>query len=193
MRPSRSSASTAPRRTRVRTAALAAALAALAACSSSPPPPPVVPEPTVPTQGTLRQALANLASASGSLVSGRITLTPRAEGGVRAAGTIGGLPPGATHSLHVYERGDCSAVDASSAGALFDPFGRRRDIDNIGADAEGLARVDVVLPEVTLGGGAVNDIVGRALVVRVTADPATRQSTGLTSVRVACGVIAAAD
>ena len=170
---------------------LAGAIVALGACSSSlAPPPEAVPEPTVPTHSTLAGAHANLASASGSLVSGRITLVPRAEGGVRATGTLGGLPPGLTHGLHVHARGDCSAVDAASAGARFDPFERRRDIDNIGADAEGVARVDVVLPEVTLGGGAVNDILGRALVVRVTTDASTRLATGLTAVRVACGVIA---
>lgn len=180
-------------RSAVRYGVSCAAFALLAACSSSlAPPPEAVPEPTVPTQGTLAAAQANLGSASGSLVSGRIALVPRAEGGVRATGTIGGLPPG-THGLHVHERGDCSAVDASAAGALFDPFGRRRDIDNIGADAEGVAQVDVVLPEVVLGGGAVNDIVGRALVVRVTTDARTRLATGLTAARVACGVIVPAD
>lgn len=189
---SRRSFDAARSRAPARAAALAAAAAWLAACSSSmaPPPEAVMPEPTVPTHSTLASGHANLASASGSLVSGRIVLTPRAEGGVRATGTLGGLPPNATHGLHVHERGDCSTVDAASAGPLFDPFGRRRDIDNIGADADGVAQVDAVLPEVTLGGGAVNDILGRALVVRVAADPRIRQATGLTAVRVACGVIA---
>ena len=76
----------------------------------------------------------------------------------------------------MHEKGDCSAVDASSAGGHFNPaanvHGRAGsgahhagDMDNLVADGEGVARVDIHLQGVTLGGGAANDIAGRALVV----------------------------
>jgi Cu-Zn family superoxide dismutase len=135
------------------------------------------------TMGTARQAIANLAAASGTLVSGRVELRP-AEGGVRITGEVGGLNRNGAHGLQVHERGDCSAVDASSAGRYFDAAGRGEGSGGrIVANADGVANVDLLVPDVVLGGGARNDIDGRALVVL----GATR---GASSARVACGVIA---
>ncbi|MFN3311361.1 MAG: superoxide dismutase family protein, partial [Thermomonas sp.] len=90
----------------------------LAACASTPPPAPLV-APAAPA-GSAREAVANLAAASGSLVSGRLVLVPMADG-VHLSGEIGGLPPGSSHGFHIHEKGDCSAVDASSAGGHFNP------------------------------------------------------------------------
>lgn len=95
--------------------ALAASLS-VAACSSAPertvPAAPATdPAPSV---GTAQQAVANLASASGSLVSGKVTLTPMGNG-VHITGEVGGLPPNSQHGFHVHEKGDCSAADASSS------------------------------------------------------------------------------
>lgn len=171
----------------------------LGACSSAPPPPPKV-EVEVPTLSTAKQAVANLASASGSLVSGKATLVPMA-GGVHITGTVGGLPPNSAHGFHVHEKGDCSAVDASSAGAHFNPFASAHgkaasgahhagDMDNVSADAEGVAKLDIHVTGVTLGGGAINDIAGRALIVHAAPDDYTSQPAGNAGARVACGVIA---
>ncbi|MCF8806747.1 superoxide dismutase family protein, partial [Xanthomonas campestris pv. campestris] len=69
---------------------------ALAACSSTPPAPPTpppVPARVVPVRA-VQQAEAPLASASGSLVSGRVVLVPALRG-IRLTGTVGGLRPGA--------------------------------------------------------------------------------------------------
>jgi superoxide dismutase, Cu-Zn family len=165
----------------------------LAACASAPAPTPrsadPLPEPRViAATGTARSAVANLASASGSLVSGRVALA-QAEGGVRITGTIGGLVRNGAHGLQVHERGDCSAVDASSAGRYFDPLSGARQDGAVGeapgrivADAQGVAAVDLLVPGAVLGGGAGNDIAGRALLVL----GATR---GAISARVACGVV----
>lgn len=163
------------------------ALVLLSACASAPPeraarepaPPPLA------TAGAARLAIANLASASGTLVSGRLELRP-AIGGVRITGLVGGLTRNGAHGLQVHARGDCSAVDARSAGAPFDPAatgdaggGRPRIV----ANPDGVAHVDLLVRDAVLGGGARNDIAGRALVV-LGATP------GATSARVACGVIA---
>ena len=169
----------------------------LTACGSTAPTKPVAPE--VPSTSTAKQAVANLASASGSLVSGKITAVPMA-GGVHLTGTVGGLPPNSTHGFHVHEKGDCSAADASSAGPHFNPFttahGKAEtgahhagDMDNVVANAEGVVTVDVHVRGVTLGGGAVNDIAGRALVVHAAPDDYTSQPAGNAGARVACGVI----
>ena len=170
---------------------LAAAVAVfISGCSTTPP---------IPTLSTAKQAVANLASASGSLVSGKATLVPM-KGGVHLTGTVGGLPPNSAHGFHVHEKGDCSAVDAMSAGAHFNPFvathGRANagvhhsgDMDNVQADAEGVAQLNIHLSGVTLGGAAVNDIAGRALVVHASPDDYTSQPAGNAGARVACGVI----
>jgi Cu-Zn family superoxide dismutase len=178
---------------------VAATAVFLGACSSAPPPAPE-PQAAVPTLSTAKQAVANLASASGSLVSGKATLVPMAEG-VHITGTVGGLPPNSAHGFHVHEKGDCSAVDATSAGAHFNPFASPHgkaasgahhagDMDNVTANAEGVARLDIHVTGVTLGGGAVNDIAGRALIVHAAPDDYTTQPTGNAGARVACGVIA---
>lgn len=178
-------------------------LAGLAACSSPPaarPPAPVA-APVLAQVGTLMQADAALASASASIVSGRLALSSQ-PGGVRITGTLGGLRAHQQAAFHVHERGDCSAMDASSAGGHFNPLGQVHgrsgqvarhlgDMDNLQADAEGRVAVDVHLPEVVLGGDAPNDILGRALVVHSQADDYHSQPAGNAGVRVACGVIRA--
>lgn len=182
----------------MRIALLAAAAAlGLTACGSSPAPTPTAPQ----ASSTARQGVANLASASGSLVSGRITLMPMSDG-VHLTGEVGGLPANSTHGFHVHEKGDCSAADASSAGPHFNPAGTAHgranagahhagDMDNIVANAEGVAKVNVHVRGVTLGGGAANDIANRALVVHASPDDYSSQPAGNAGARVACGVIAA--
>lgn len=148
---------------------------------------------------TAHQAEANLASASGSLVSGKLSLVPMA-GGVHVNGEVGGFGPGSSHGFHIHEKGDCSAADASSAGGHFNParqpHGRAMqgahhagDSDNIVADANGVAKIDTHIEGVSLGGGAGNDIAGRAFVVHAASDDYTSQPAGNAGARVACGVI----
>ena len=62
-------------------------------------------------------------------------------------------------------------------------------MDNLRADAQGRANVDIHLKGVTLGGGAATDIAGRALVVHANADDYRSQPAGNAGVRIACGVI----
>ena len=166
----------------------------LSACGTAP-----EPKTVAPAQSTAKQAVANLASASGSLVSGKVTLMPMA-GGVHLTGTVGGLPANSIHGFHIHEKGDCSAADASSAGPHFNPsaapHGKAEsgahhagDMDNVVANAEGVVSLNVHVSGVTLGGDAANDIAGRALVVHAAPDDYTSQPSGNAGARVACGVI----
>lgn len=175
------------------------ALLSLAACAPPATKPEVPPAPAPAAVSTAQLAEANLSPASASLVSGRVAVVPEA-GGVHITGTIGGLPQGEPAAFHVHEKGDCSAMDASSAGGHFNPatqpHGRAGsgahhagDMDNLQANAEGVVHVDVHLRGVTLGGGAANDIAGRALVVHAGADDYHSQPAGNAGARVACGVI----
>lgn len=171
-----------------------AAAVLLAACAAGPVPrqlPAAVPESVEIAQtGTFSTATANLASASGSLVSGRVRLHAQA-GAVRVTGEVGGLVPHGSHGLQVHEKGDCSAADASSAGPFFDPlegYDQRGAVTGtpgrIFADARGVAQVDLLIPGAVLGGGSANDINGRALLV-------LGATLGAFSARVACGEIIA--
>ena len=173
-----------------------AALLLLAACGSTPQapsaPPPSEPPRQIAAAGTVVRGVANLASASGSLVSGRMLLV-QAEGGVRIRGQVGGLVRNGAHGLQVHERGDCSAVDARSAGRYYDPLAGARQDGAVGgtpgrivAGPDGVATVDLVVRGAVLGGGADNDILGRSLLV-LGATP------GAISARVACGVITAVE
>ena len=150
-------------------------------------------------RSTAQSGQANLASASGSLVSGRVTVMPMADG-VHLAGTLGGFMPNSTHAIHVHEKGDCTAADASSAGGHFNPsasaHGRANtavhhagDMDNIVSGADGTVALNIHLSGVTLGGNAANDIAGRSIVVHAAADDYTSQPSGNSGARVACGVI----
>ena len=186
-------------------ALLAASVLALSACSSSAPTKSTAPVASAPTpaapaaQSTAKSATVNLASASGSLVSGKLTVVPMGNG-VHLTGEVGGLSPGSTHAIHIHEKGDCSAADASSAGGHFNPAAQPHgkvgsgahhggDMDNLVANAEGVAQVNAHAEGVTLGGGAANDVVGKAVIVHAAADDYRTQPTGNAGGRVACGVI----
>src|SRR3546814_11549299 len=106
-----------------------------------------------------------MASASGSLVSGRLQVMTMGANAVHIAGEIGGLAPGSSHGFHIHEKGDCSAADATSAGGHFNPAGNphgrmapgahpARDIHNIVANATGVATVTMQVPGLTLGTGS---------------------------------------
>lgn len=183
-------------------AAATLAVLGLAACSSTPPKSPAAPAPSAPAQD--HDAVANLASASGSLVSGRLQVMSMGANAVHIAGDIGGLAPGSSHGFHIHEKGDCSAADASSAGGHFNPgaapHGRMDegahhagDIDNITADAQGVAHVNMHVPGLTLGTGAANDVAGRAIIVHADPDDYRSQPAGNAGKRLACGVIKLAD
>ena len=155
--------------------------------------------------GTTTRAIAHLAGASGSLVSGTLTLM-QTTAGVRIQGDLGGLAPGSTHGFHVHETGDCSAADASSAGGHFNPGGSPHgkaetarhhvgDIDNISADPSGVAHVDAIVAGTVLGGSGSGStststsILGRALVVHAAPDDYRTQPSGNSGTRIACGVV----
>ena len=179
--------------------ALALGAAVLAGCASTGTPAAKPASSTSSAKSTASRATVVLAPASGSLVSGTLTLMPM-DDGVHMTGEVGGLKPGDTRGFHIHEKGDCSAADASTAGGHFNPAAQAHgrsgqgahhagDTDNIVADAKGVARIDAHVTGVTLGGGAANDIAGRAVIVHASADDYTTQPTGNAGARVACGVI----
>jgi Cu-Zn family superoxide dismutase len=143
------------------------------------------------------KAIAVLHPTVGNKVSGTVTFTEVADG-VQVRAEINGLTPG-THGFHVHEFGDCSAPDANSAGAHFNPTNKPHagpdaaerhvgDMGNVEADASGKAKLEYVDHDMSLRNDQ-KSVIGRSVVVHVKADDLKSQPTGDSGGRVACGVI----
>jgi Cu-Zn family superoxide dismutase len=144
-----------------------------------------------------KHAVATLAAASGSSVSGTIAFS-EVEGGVEVTANVEGLTPG-DHGWHVHEKGDCSAPDATSAGGHFNPNGHQHgapdaadhhegDFGNLTAGADGKATKTFVMKGITLGDDPTS-VVGKGFIVHEKMDDLTTQPTGNAGGRIACGVI----
>jgi len=183
-------------------AAAAAAAAALLSCaqrvapSSSPGAAAATPAGGV---GAPR-AYAELEPRGDAHVRGRADFTA-AEGKVTLRLELSGLSPG-EHAVHLHEKGDCSAPDASSAGGHWNPteegHGKwgthpfhRGDIGNVVAGPDGTATVTFSTDLWSIGGDPSRDVVGRSVIVHARTDDFTTQPTGNAGGRVACGVIVA--
>jgi Cu-Zn family superoxide dismutase len=145
-------------------------------------------------------AEATLAPKSGSKVSGTVIFS-RVQNAVQVIASISGGTPG-KHGIHIHEKGDCSAADASSAGAHFNPTGAPHagpaaqvrhvgDLGNITVKEDGIGYLTLDVP--TLHGFTDwNAIVGKAVVLHAKADDEKSQPAGAAGDRIACGVIQAA-
>ena len=143
------------------------------------------------------KAVAVLHPTAGSKVGGTVTFTEVADG-VQVQAEITGLSPG-NHGFHVHEFGDCSAPDASSAGAHFNPTNKPHagpdalerhvgDMGNVDADASGKAKLDYVDHQISLTNDQ-QSVIGRSVVMHVKADDLKTQPSGDSGARIACGVI----
>src|SRR6202165_2955264 len=139
--------------------------------------------------------VAKLSPSSGSQVTGTVTFTPTADG-TQIVADITGLKPG-KHGLHIHEKGDCSAPDASSAGAHFNPTHSHHggpdtaerhagDLGNITADATGRVHLEWK-GKLQLNGP--DAIVGKSVVVHEKEDDLKTDPAGNSGTRIACGVI----
>jgi Cu-Zn family superoxide dismutase len=144
-------------------------------------------------------ALAIIESKSDSKVTGKATFTQLPSGKTRVQVTISGATPG-MHGLHVHEKGDCSAPDATSAGGHFNSAGNPHaaptdakhhngDLGNIkiGSDGKGTLKIETDMLTVTEGP---NSVVGKAVIFHEKADDMTTQPTGNAGARYGCGVVA---
>lgn len=146
-------------------------------------------------------ATAKLAPTKDSPASGMATFESAGKEGVRIRVEVSGLKPASVHGLHVHEKGDCSAPDASSAGPHFSLPGQQHgalegeghhagDLGNITADSSGKAVASLVVPDskLTLVSGP-RSVVGRAVVVHAGRDDLKSQPAGDSGARIACGAI----
>jgi Cu-Zn family superoxide dismutase len=146
-----------------------------------------------------KKFVAKLSPSSGSQVTGTVTFTA-AEDAVEVVVDISGLKPG-KHGLHIHEKGDCSAPDASSAGGHFNPTHSHHggptsterhigDFGNVEADASG--KVHVVWKDKNLKLSGEESIVGKSVVVHEKEDDLKTDPAGNSGARFGCGVIEAA-
>ena len=143
------------------------------------------------------KAITVLHPTAGNKASGTVTFTEMADG-VQVHAEITGLTPG-NHGFHVHQFGDCSAADASSAGAHFNatnkphagPDATERhvgDMGNLEADASGKATLDYLDHQISLTNDQ-SSVIGRSVVVHAKADDLKSQPAGDSGARIACGVI----
>lgn len=146
-------------------------------------------------------AIAEISAASGSNVSGTATFTQTGDGPVRMVIRVENLSPG-EHAIHLHEKGDCSAPDATSAGGHWnptdDPHGKRGDngfhagdIDNLVAGEDGVATLEMEFDDWSIGGSDDSSILNKAVIIHADADDFESQPAGNAGGRIACGVIQA--
>lgn len=143
-------------------------------------------------------AVVQLEGKSGSSLTGTAELR-RTGTGVLLTLRVNNAAPG-VHGVHLHEVGDCSAPDATSAGAHWNPTAAPHghlgkppahlgDIGNLVVDAEGRGALEFVTELWTVGGGGLNDVLGKALVIHATADDLASQPSGNSGARIGCGVV----
>ena len=145
-----------------------------------------------------QSATAVLAPTKGNSVSGTVNFMRKGEL-VLVEAKVNGLKPNGTNGIHIHEKGNCSAGDASSAGGHFNPSSSQHggpagatrhggDLGNLTADANGFAQISVEVSGISLGTDP-DSITGRAVIVHAGADDLKTQPSGNSGARVACGLI----
>ena len=171
-------------------------LAACALCLSS-----CTTTPTAPAAAAAAgpSATAVVRPASGTQTHGSVKFT-QVGNRVKVEGEIAGLSPG-RHGIHLHEKGDCSAPDAASTGAHFNPGGKKHggtdgaerhggDLGNLTANEYGKAELSVMVDGISVGTGA-NGVVGKGLVVHADPDDLKTDPGGNSGDRIGCGVVEA--
>lgn len=157
-------------------------------------------EEPVAEEKVLNTAKATISSASGSTLTGEATFTDLGEGDVTFKLTVEGATPG-EHALHLHEKGDCSAPDATSAGGHWNPAGVKHgkravdhlyhagDIANLEVGEDGKGVLTATISGWSIGGPDSTNIINKAIIIHADADDFTSQPSGAAGKRVGCGVI----
>lgn len=142
--------------------------------------------------------IIEIRNAGGNVVA-RAILWP-AEYGLEVRVQAAGLPHG-EYGVHVHATGRCDAPGFESAGAHWNPAGRRHgrlnpegrhlgDLDNLVVNADG-GRLEFVIHGATLHGGElpIVDADGAAIVIHAGPDDYRTDPSGNSGARIACGVL----
>jgi Cu-Zn family superoxide dismutase len=142
-------------------------------------------------------ATAVIAPRSGNMTLLGTAFVTETDGAIALRIEIDGAPPG-KHGVHIHQLGDCSAADASSAGAHWNPDGHMHgmpdteshlgDLGNMIVREDGKAAITISKPEWKVGDGSAYDLIGRAIVVHANIDDFSDPS-GNAGSRIGCGAI----
>ncbi len=137
---------------------------------------------------------------SNSNVSGNVVFSEE-NGVVSMTAIMSGLAPG-PHAIHLHEKADCSADDATSTGGHWNPTSEphgkwgspegyhKGDIGNFEADENGNGTITFSTDQWCIGCGDPNkDILGKAVIVHEGFDDFVTQPTGAAGGRVTCGAV----
>lgn len=158
------------------------------------------PDPSVQAGDQPVKAEAELSAADGTKLEGKATFTQEPDG-VRVVLEIEDAPPG-KKGVHVHTRGDCSDIKGESMGPHFAPKLERHalpsegaerhlgDLGNIVVEADGEGRLEIKVPDATLGPDDGSSFLGRSLIVHSGEDTGSSvQPSGGSGTPMACGVI----
>lgn len=145
-------------------------------------------------------AQAELTAADGAKIDGRAKFFQQPDG-VLVVLEVEAAPPG-KKGVHVHTRGDCSDMKNQSMGPHFAPKleqhalpaeGSERhlgDLGNITVAGDGKGRLEITVPNATLGPDDSTSFLGRALIVHSGEDTGSdAQPAGNSGAPMACGVI----
>ena len=126
-----------------------------------------------------RYAGGEVAGRCGSTLAGFVNVTRRDQT-VRLFLNVLHAPPG-EHAVRLHQTGDCSALDAASAGVVWTPhsdasggdgasvaglrFDQLGDLGNLTVDHGGRGLLSFSAPAWSLGNGNETDLIGRAVVI----------------------------
>ena len=155
-------------------------------------------KPAAPAPAKGKVARAAIEGRSSSKLSGEAVFT-EVEGGVKVEVHVASAPPG-KHAVHIHEKGDCSAPDASSAGTHFNPDSHPHgaptaaqhhagDFGNMEVAADGAGKLELVAKSLTVKEGT-HSVVGRSIIIHEKEDDFS-QPVGNAGGRIGCGVIKA--
>ena len=142
------------------------------------------------------KASAAIEGRSGSKLTGTAEFTVHG-GQMMITVSVKGAAPG-VHAVHIHEKGDCSAPDATSAGGHFNPTGHQHgapdakehhagDLGNMTVAADGSGSIMVHTGDLALDGA--NSVIGHAIIIHEKSDDYVTQPTGNAGGRIGCGVI----
>ena len=146
---------------------------------------------------------ATLTPTKGNAAGGSVFFFKTAEG-LRVHAAVTGATEG-VHGIHIHEKGDCSAADASSAGGHWNPTKGEHgapnepakhagDLGNVIVQTNGSGMMEVVLLD--SAHEKLNDwsaVVGKSVILHSDRDDLNSQPAGDSGDRVACGVITKAQ
>jgi Cu-Zn family superoxide dismutase len=145
-----------------------------------------------------RELTVTIAPRSKAKLTGSVKLVEKA-GAVEVTVTVSGVGKAGKRGLHLHEKADCSAPDATSAGEHWNPSGHQHgmpadpmhhlgDLGNIDIKDDGSGELKITVAGATLSDGP-NSLIGRAVVLHAKPDDGKTQPAGGSGDRVGCAEI----